>query len=314
MFARQLPAYQALLALEKGTSGSPIEQLTEAAKITGIDFEDYNLDLFASDGELPSITPAYSAPREEWVLRWLLKKLKGPTDISNEYRNNSRSWILLRILFMRIPIRSLAFTLSENDFIGLLRDSLVGLDFSSGHASPYDQVEYNSKAGSPLKRKPDSDSSKPIRKRTRTDGPIAKTKSEEESSHHDTFLAIIESVNTIIKLTELIPQSKDVLKAQLKLVLRGSAETSAIIMGKACSYAQSTINRMKDVTTTSFPRRLHTSLVSVLEIWTLRSDHHENGSTASSNVCSFFHILTYDISAINIGCRTFLSPMHWLEF
>ncbi|EGE09411.1 hypothetical protein TEQG_08312 [Trichophyton equinum CBS 127.97] len=297
----ELPAYQALLALEKGTTGSPIEQLTEAAKITGVDFEDYNLDLFAGDGKLPSITPAYSAPKEEWVLRWLLKKLKGPTDIPNEYRNNSRSWILLRILFMRIPIRSLAFTLSENDFLGLLRDSLVGLDFSSGHASPYDQVEYNSKAGSPLKRKPDSDSSKQIRKRTRTDGPIAKTKPEEESSHYDTFLAIIESVNTIIKLTEQIPQSKDVLKAQLKLVLRGGSETSAIIIGKACSYAQSTINHMKDVAATSFPRRLHTSLVSVLEIWTLRSDHHENGSTASSNEIFVSHALVGVLGLIRIA-------------
>ncbi|GBF65942.1 hypothetical protein TMEN_8660 [Trichophyton mentagrophytes] len=297
----ELPAYQALLALEKGTTGSPIEQLTEAAKITGVDFEDYNLDLLAGDGKLPSITPAYSAPKEEWVLRWLLKKLKGPTDISNAYRNNSRSWILLRILFMRIPIRSLAFTLSENDFLGLLRDSLVGLDFSSGHASPYDQVEYNSKAGSPLKRKPDSDSSKQIRKRTRTDGPIAKTKPEEESSHYDTFLAIIESVNTIIKLTEQIPQSKDVLKAQLKLVLRGGSETSAIIIGKACSYAQSTINHMKDVAATPFPHRLHTSLVSVLEIWTLRSDHHENGSTASSNEIFVSHALVGVLGLIRIA-------------
>lgn len=276
-----------MLALEKGTSGSPIEQLTEAARVVGVDFEDYDLDLFAGDGELPSITPAHSAPKEEWVLRWLLKKLKGPSDISNEYRNNGRSWILLRILFMRIPIRSLAFTLSENDFLGLLRDSLVGLDFSSGHASPYDQVEYNSKAGSLLKRKPDSDSSQQSRKRTRTDKPIANTKPEEGSSHYDTFLAIIESVNALIMLMEQIPQSKDVLKAQLKLLLRGSAETSAIIIGRACNYAQSTLNRVNAVAATSFPHRLHTSLVSVLEIWTLRSEHHENGSTTSSNVCSF---------------------------
>ncbi|EFE39162.1 conserved hypothetical protein [Trichophyton verrucosum HKI 0517] len=297
----ELPAYQALLALEKGTSGSPIEQLTEAARVVGVDFEDYDLDLFADDGELPSITPAHSAPKEEWVLRWLLKKLKGPTDISTEYRNNGRSWILLRILFMRIPIRSLAFTLSENDFLGLLRDSLVGLDFSSGQASPYDQVEYNSKPGSLLKRKLDSDSSKQIRKRTRTDEPIANTKPEEESSHYDTFLAIIESVNALIKLTEQIPQSKDVLKAQLKLVLRGSAETSAIIIGRACNYAQSTLGRMNAVAATSFPHRLHTPLVSVLEIWTLRSDHHENGSTASSNDIFVSHALVGALGLIRIA-------------
>ncbi|EFR00577.1 hypothetical protein MGYG_03582 [Nannizzia gypsea CBS 118893] len=287
----ELPAYQALLALEKGTSGSSIEQLEEAARIAGVDLESCGLSFYADDSEPPLITPALSAPKEEWVLRWLLKKLKGPADEPNEYRNNARSWILLRLLFGRIPIRSLAFTLNESDFLGLLRDSLVTLDVSDGPATQPAEVEYDSKIGSQLKRKPEFDSSTQNRKRKRTDGPATETSRKEESSLCDTFLAIIESVNALIALADQLPQSKDLLKAQVKLVLRGNAETSSIIVGRACSQAQTVVNCANTTAAAApFPQRLHKSLISILEIWALRSDH-ENSSTASSNEMFVFHAL-----------------------
>ncbi|KAM5444443.1 hypothetical protein MaudCBS49596_008030 [Microsporum audouinii] len=287
------PAYQALLALEKGISSSPIEQLIEAARVTGIDLESYRGQTSISDSELPPVTSALSAPKEEWVLRWLLKKLKGSTDEPNEYRNNKRAWILLRALFRRIPIRSLAFTLNENDFLSILRDSLVAFDWASSQETNSLKVDYSSKAGAQLKRIPESDSSTRSRKRKRTDASNVDTPKDESThdSQCDDFLAILESVNTLLKLADQLPQSKLSLKAQLKLIFRGEAKTSAVILGMSCSHAQTAVNRVNITSAASFTQRLYVSLIPVLEIWELRSDHFENGSTSSSNEVFVSHAL-----------------------
>ncbi|KAF3482562.1 uncharacterized protein GIQ15_05321 [Arthroderma uncinatum] len=292
--AAEPPAYQALLELEKGTSGSPVEQLAEAARITGVDLESYVHQYLAGDGGLPSITSALSAPTEEWVLRWLLKKLKGLAEERNEYRKNERSWILLRILFGRIPIRSLAFTLNENNFLAILQDSLVALESTGNEEKRALDAGYDSKVGAQLKRVPESDSSTRSRKRKRTDGGLSTDTPEADSScdaSSGTLLAIIESIHALVQLANQIPQAQISLRAQLKLVFRGQLKASAIILGQSCSHALTAIDEVDVAKEASYRLQLYSSLVSVVEIWALRSDSSEGDSSKSSNDLFVSHAL-----------------------
>ncbi|KAK2839331.1 hypothetical protein FQN49_006248, partial [Arthroderma sp. PD_2] len=230
---------------------------------------------------------------EEWVLRWLLKKLKGPAQERNEYRKTDRSWILLRILFGRIPIKSLAFTLNENNFLAILQDTLVALESAGNEENHLSDGTYDSKAGALLKRVPEADSSTRSRKRKRTDGPKVGTAATDSSSvsYSDTFLAILESIHALVKLADQVPQAQSSLKAQLKLVFRGELKASAIILGKSCSHAETAIDKFDAAKADFFKQRIYTSLVSVLDIWALRSDSSDNNSSKSSNDLFVSHAL-----------------------
>ncbi|OBT50069.1 hypothetical protein VE04_09989, partial [Pseudogymnoascus sp. 24MN13] len=54
--------------------------------------------------------------REEWVLRWLLKKLGG-----EEARRCPQAWRLLRCLVQRVPVPMAARCLNERKGVGMLR-------------------------------------------------------------------------------------------------------------------------------------------------------------------------------------------------
>jgi hypothetical protein len=76
------PAQPALLHLVK-VHGQPAEQTREAAKILGVDLEEIN-DSLETAPYLPSTVPRQFAPKEEWILRWLLTRLRVDEDRSLE--------------------------------------------------------------------------------------------------------------------------------------------------------------------------------------------------------------------------------------
>lgn len=62
---------------------------------------------------------------EEMVLRWLLKSMKADTTEGECFRRYPLVWNILGCVFMRIPLFSLAKSLSERQFISVLRQSLA---------------------------------------------------------------------------------------------------------------------------------------------------------------------------------------------
>lgn len=107
-------AHRALLDLER-RNGTITAQLREAALILGI-------DLAANSGcvkqILPVALPSIPAPKEEWVLRWLLKKLRN----DKAYSADPATFVLLQQLIYHIPIKNLATILNDQKFINTLKD------------------------------------------------------------------------------------------------------------------------------------------------------------------------------------------------
>ncbi|OKL64514.1 hypothetical protein UA08_00814 [Talaromyces atroroseus] len=113
------PSQEALLKLEKSTENTDF-QLAAAAQILKLDLSDNALLLPDCDSREVINRPA---PKEEWVLRWLLKRFKIDT-----YRIQPRSFILLQKLLQRISRRAIATTFVEYKFAHLLKDIVDDLD------------------------------------------------------------------------------------------------------------------------------------------------------------------------------------------
>ena len=107
------------MKLEKSTEDSD-RQLAAAAQILKLDLSDTASPLPSPD-TLEVITRP--APKEEWVLRWLLKRLKATI-----YRGHPRSYILLQKLLQRISRRAIASTVVEYKFGQLLKDIVDDLN------------------------------------------------------------------------------------------------------------------------------------------------------------------------------------------
>jgi transcriptional regulator with XRE-family HTH domain len=66
---------QALLGLER-SKVPPVELLDEVAQILGVNYSDIRSRFFGLDRDNNESDPtAYCAAKEEWVLRWLLKRM-----------------------------------------------------------------------------------------------------------------------------------------------------------------------------------------------------------------------------------------------
>ena len=80
---------QALLDLER-SKVPPVELLNEVAQILGVNYGHIHSTFFGPDREKKPRVPAAScAPKEEWILRWLLKRTGlssagSKTKVSNE--------------------------------------------------------------------------------------------------------------------------------------------------------------------------------------------------------------------------------------
>lgn len=137
-------AHQALLNLERSSAPST-ELLDEAARILGVGFEQIREDLFAKpENELQRSTSSIPiAPKEEWTLRWLLKKTKPSTkdasessEIKSPANDDHRKWLLFYYLVGRTPIKKLAKISRDQDAMQQIRDAL------------YHQVVTQTKSGS----------------------------------------------------------------------------------------------------------------------------------------------------------------------
>ena len=75
-------AQQALLNLER-SQVPPVELLDEAARIIGVSVGEIQRSISDHEGTLSAQSHASQfAPKEEWVLRWLLKKIKNSKTVS----------------------------------------------------------------------------------------------------------------------------------------------------------------------------------------------------------------------------------------
>lgn len=136
-------AQEQLAELEK--LSAPFEdQLIEAAKFVGQDIEAIaqSLDDTTENGKDKATVQYFG--REEWLLRWLLKKLLIP-------RKTASSWTLLLYLLRTIPATNAAKILAERGFVSILKLELEEL-CKEGNKSVPGQVKEDKKSSKKRKR------------------------------------------------------------------------------------------------------------------------------------------------------------------
>lgn len=272
-------AQVALLELEKG-SNAPASQLNEAAQIIGIDLRVHEAKIYEG-GESAELQPATAAaPKEEWVLRWLLKKLKAANGPLN-YKLDSDSWLLLRLLLDRIPPKTIAAILNEHKFLGILENGLVDLDKFSGESGSEDRLAEDStskvqKRGHKRKRmEVEAESS---------DSTI--TQEFTPSSWASTLLSVLVSIQRLAVLSNQSHGVDGTSQSHLKLALRAEPRVAANILGKSFKIATSALQVLADAPESNTPRKLLAVLPSVFDIWDLRSGSQNDSTKNQSDVSS----------------------------
>jgi nucleolar pre-ribosomal-associated protein 2 len=277
---RPRPSQEALLRLEKGTA-SPNIQLNEAAQIIGLD-----LSLCASHPEInraPHV-PIHAAPKEEWVLRWLLKKLKA----AKNYRVEPASFLLLRQLIDLISPKTLASTLKDQKFIGILDHAITDLtdDVISGSGNGTNELlPSDSESSQTLSE----GSSRKGTKRKRTNGIEHDSMDVDEQPRTPVscFLAFTRLLDCIYSLVTLVSGKDGVdetARSHLRHALRGEPQPIAITLGKSFTLASLAITQFSNARKTTELQHLFYVLPALLEIWEWRS-YRQDGAEGSGNVC-----------------------------
>ncbi|KAL2854139.1 Urb2/Npa2 family-domain-containing protein [Aspergillus pseudodeflectus] len=281
---RPRSSQEALLRLEKGTA-SPTTQLNEAAQIIGLD-----LSLCASHPEIdraPHI-PNPAAPKEEWVLRWLLKKLKT----GKNYRVEHVSFLLLRQLIDLIPPKTLASTLKDHKFldviehaIGDLTDNvLTGLVDGTADILPSDSESSRTLSDS-SRANGGHDKKGTKRKRARENGLDATDIDEPRTpaSCFLTFTRVLDCLYSLVTLSNRTAGVTEAASSHLRNALRGEPQQAANTVGKSLMLASVAITQFSHGRKTTELQHLFYVLPSLFEVWELRSHRQDDSSQGSSH-------------------------------
>lgn len=287
---RSRSSHEALLQLEKGTA-SPATQLNEAAQIIGLD-----LTLCASHPEAfprASTVPENPAPKEEWVLRWLLKKLKT----EENYRVEPASFLLLRQLVDRIPPKTLAATLSDHKFLGIL--GTVVTEVANGVIRAFDEStssdvnrsgsESSHTLGGSPPRQEDADRKRRKRKRTSDDEDEDAMDIDDPpqqptlTSYLLAFIRILDCLYGLVSLANRAHGDHASAGSHLKHALRGEPESVAKILGKSFKMGAIAAVEFSDGQSITDLQHLFYVLPAVLELWELRSSRQDDSDNKSSN-------------------------------
>ncbi|KAL8661726.1 MAG: hypothetical protein Q9202_005348 [Teloschistes flavicans] len=124
-------AAQNILSLNDSTSPL-VEQIEAASRILDIELQD------TLNGPGSALRyPDHQGPREEWALRWLLKKLEVAEGGSLSVLLELKVWRLFGELIPRLPVTNLARLLRDHGFLNILQNTFKSLaDAMVQHETP----------------------------------------------------------------------------------------------------------------------------------------------------------------------------------
>lgn len=215
------PSHEALLNLEKSTA-SPDAQLDQAAHILRLDWSLDSTDPITHTKK--SSEETRPAPKEQWVLRWLLKRLK-----TKPYRIHPRSFILLQKVVQRLPRKAVAVTLVDNKFPQLLKDIVDDLDSAVVQSLQQDSPPSGSETSATLDRSP-------VRpKKRKRDSDVGNEDGQNRSQTAVVVAAYVSFLGSLYTLTALAKgreNNADISQIHLKQSLRTEPVLIAPILGK----------------------------------------------------------------------------------
>ncbi|KAF7597588.1 hypothetical protein BBP40_000066 [Aspergillus hancockii] len=278
---RPRSSQEALLRLEKG-SGSPISQLNEAAQIIGLD-----LALCASHPKINRTTNVQkrAAPKEEWVLRWLLKKLRA----GKNYRVEPASFLLLRQLIDLIQPKSLATTLKDQKFLTILNHAITDLEddvFAGLENGATDLDHSDSESSNTIGDSPQSDKKGTKRKRAGDRGQDVMDVDEQPQTPTSCFLAFIRALDCLYSLVILANRTlkvDEVASSHLKHALKGEPEAVAVTLGRSFRLAAVATTQFFNARKTTDLQHLLYVIPAIMDLWDLRSNRRIDTDSGSSN-------------------------------
>lgn len=277
----------ALLRLEKGSAG-PSSQLRDAAQILGLD-----LTLCESHPETHQAVQitTHASPKEEWVLRWLLKRLRS----AKTYRVNPASFLLLRQLVGLISPKNLAGILKDQKFLSILGDTVADLEtdifvsvqngltaWGSDSESSHTLVGF-----SPRDERRESQGTKRKRPGPENDADAMDLDDppQNPASCFQAFIRALDCLYGVVMLTHRTLGLDEVANSHLKLALRGEPEVVSVLLGRSFRVAAVAINEFSHAGKTTELQHLLYVFSAILELWESRSYRRDDTDNKSSNDC-----------------------------
>ncbi|PVH78171.1 hypothetical protein DL98DRAFT_590499 [Cadophora sp. DSE1049] len=236
MTSKSRAAQEQLALLEK--QAAPFEdQLVEAAKFIGL-----GLDTICQSAEDGTVGKERERAvlfhgREEWLLRWLLKRLQAPSD--EVPRRTPQSWRLLCYLLRSIPLPNAARILVERQFLSIIRRSLEEAQKSASNTA---QSRSNSESSTT-----EQETVKVSKKRRRSGELVTKSSTSESSGLSSLLDAIFSTLNCVVQNTKATSHTLDRERSSafsaeyMKTVIRTTAEEAATILGSWLSLCHSAL-------------------------------------------------------------------------
>ncbi|KAL3428237.1 Urb2/Npa2 family protein [Phlyctema vagabunda] len=225
MASQSRAAQERLVQLEKDSAPFN-DQLAEAAKFVGEDIDHVGRDSSSEEYLSGTAKVALLHGREEWLLRWLVKKLQAPKD--DIPRKTPASWRLLKHVLQIIPLPNAARVLNERKFMTILQQTL---EIAKKELETRSATEVTVESSS-ANKKP-----KTSKKRKHTGELVVQDGQNASDGSMELPYALSDVMSTILHLTKegntnSNEGSFNSFSAEyMKSVIRTSAEESAKILG-----------------------------------------------------------------------------------
>ncbi|KAL8759591.1 MAG: hypothetical protein Q9184_003574 [Pyrenodesmia sp. 2 TL-2023] len=272
------PVLRNILLLDKSTS--PLSaQIDEACEILGIKLP------FRGD-EPKTYDESYNhyGPREEWTMRWLLKKLEGAESEIQSIYVEPKVWLMFHELIRCFPVATLAHLLRTHGFVKILSNTMKTLG---------DILEKQKHGSAPSTNGASSETSNVADSSSATVGAAVKSPTTLRKRKHDGTLVHqngtimpydvdVESIYDEITrvLSELLAlQTKDshgYACEHLKMAMRPTSKEAAQMLGTSVAIANCFIHNRPVAGKRKYMGSPHSSVHHWLDVWASRSSRAPN--------------------------------------
>lgn len=146
-----------------------------------------------------------SIGRCEWVLKWLLEKLKAPSN--TQARSSHKAWLLLRSLVLLLPESVTARLLGPSDFLGIVEQTLRENETIDQHL-PHSAAQVESTLAQ-------HESKSPSRKRKRdSESPSAVSAPEWWFSSPPILMLVNDTIQAVVTLIQAARQRSDMISSE----------------------------------------------------------------------------------------------------
>lgn len=229
-----------------------------------------------------------SAPKAEWVLRWLLKKLKQ----SKQFRVHPAAFLLLAQLIGLLRPKALAAILTDYDFLHALNDVFSDVEEAvfAGFEGGFGELIFSgseSMGNSPSQNR--STDKKGTKRKRAVDGGSSDSVEIDEAPQTPascllTFIRLLDCVYSLVVLVTETPGDDEVARFRITQAIRTEPESGAIMLAKSFKIAAVATSHFFQHRMTTDLQHLMYVIPAVLGLWRLRASS-EGSENKASDVC-----------------------------